>query len=210
MTTVYIFGAGGLGKEIAAALENDRDVRFGGFFDDNGMISSLYKELYLGNFDDLIQRSSEQVSPLQLIIAIGHPEIKKSLVKKLKGKNIGFPVFIHSKAHLEGLSNIQLGEGTVICAGAQLTTDIRIGKHVLVNLNSTIGHDCVIGDYCSIMPGANISGSVVLDEQVLVGSGTVVLQGHHIGKKAKLGAGAVITKDVPEEEIWVGVPGRGR
>ncbi len=64
------------------------------------------------------------------------------------------------------------------------------------------------GDFVSVYPGANVSGSVRLDDDVTVGSGAVVLQGLVIGQGAFVGAGAVVTRDVSAGSVMVGLPRR--
>ena len=64
---------------------------------------------------------------------------------------------------------LDVGEGSIICAGANFTTNIKIGKFTVVNLNATVGHDCQLDDYSSVMPGANLSGNVHLKEGAFVG-----------------------------------------
>jgi acetyltransferase-like isoleucine patch superfamily enzyme len=101
-----------------------------------------------------------------------------------------------------------VGEGSVLCAGTVLTTQIRIGAHVNLNLNCTIGHDTVIEDFCNLSPGVNISGSVHLEEGVDIGTGAAVVPGRRVGRGSTVGAGAVVTSDVPPLSLAVGVPAR--
>ena len=58
------------------------------------------------------------------------------------------------------------------------------------------------------MPGANISGNVRIADATLIGSGATILQGLTIGKNCIVGAGAVVTKDLPDNCTAVGVPAR--
>lgn len=98
--------------------------------------------------------------------------------------------------------------GNIISKGVVLTLDIAIGNHNIINIKSTIGHDCIIEDFVSIMFGVHISSNVKIGEGTLIGSGAVVLPNITIGKWCKIGAGAVITEDVPDNCTVVGVPGR--
>ena len=102
--------------------------------------------------------------------------------------------------------NVSLGEGTIVCAGNILTVDIRIGRHVALNLDCTVGHDAVIGDFATISPGVHVSGNVRIGTGAFVGTGASIIEGVTIGDYAVVGAGAVVTKDVPPMSLVAGVP----
>ena len=73
---------------------------------------------------------------------------------------------------------------------------------------ATVGHDCVLDDFVTVLPGARVSGSVHLAAGSTVGSGAVVLQGRTVGRGAFVGAGAVVTRDVAPGVVVVGNPAR--
>ena len=89
-----------------------------------------------------------------------------------------------------------------------LTVNIKIEDHVLINLNCTIGHDTVVGSYCTINPTASINGNNHLGEGVYVGTGATFIQQVSVGDWATIGAGAVVTNDIPEKVVAVGVPAK--
>lgn len=177
-----------------------------GFYDDGKQIGEMIGKLgVIGTMKELLQVKVKT----EVIVAIGNPVVKRKLVEKLSANQfISFPALVHPQALLQDHTTIRIGAGSIITAGAILTTDIRIGVHVLLNLNCTIGHDVQIGDYSSVMPGANIAGEVNIGYDVLIGSGANILTGIHIGNRARIGAGAVATKNILESETVVGVPAR--
>ena len=191
---IAIIGGGGLGREISSLVS--REHKFAGFNDDQKLEND-----YLGSIDEI-----SNYLDYEFLIAIGDPTLKRTIVEKAaletnKYTNIVSKHTVISPDHLQG-------NGIIVCDGVIATIDCQIGSHVLLNLNSTIGHDVVIGNYCSIMPGANISGNVIIGEATLIGSGAVILQGIKIGSNVKVGAGAVVTKDVPDNTTVVGVPAK--
>lgn len=194
MQSIAIIGAGGLGRETANLLM--REHSFAGFYDDKKVL-----ENYLGTIS--------QISPsayMEYIIAIGNPTIKSKIINQLAERGITYRNLI-SKHAIFPQEQLK-GKGVIVCDGVISTVNCSIGSHVLLNLNATIGHDVVIKDYCSVMPGANISGDVKIGEATLIGSGAVILQGLSIGSNVRVGAGAVVTKNVPDNATVVGVPAK--
>jgi acetyltransferase-like isoleucine patch superfamily enzyme len=93
-------------------------------------------------------------------------------------------------------------------AGSRFTTNIVAGRHFHVNTNATVSHDCRIGDYVTLSPGCHLSGDVHLDDFVYLGTGAVVIPGVRIGARTMVGAGGVVTRDLPGNVTAVGVPAR--
>ena len=203
MPDVYLYGAGGLGREIKALIDGLPGLRVAGFVDD-----ALPPGTEIDGLPVIGGISSLNVTHKYFIISVGSPLAKLRIKDLLMTMQHKYPVIIHPSAILLNRSQVVIGNGTVISAGCILTTNIRIGSHVLLNLNCTVGHDVTIGDCTSVMPGAHISGNVKIGTGVLIGTGAVVLNNITIGDFATIGAGAVVTRHVPEGVTVVGVPAR--
>jgi sugar O-acyltransferase (sialic acid O-acetyltransferase NeuD family) len=203
---VFIYGAGGLGREVLSIFNTLPGWNVMGFYDDGKRSGERVGRLVvLGSINELLGVKEKT----EVIIAIGNPGIKRQLAEKLSVNHfISFPSLVHPQALLQDQASVMIGEGCIITAGVILTTDIHIGKHVLLNLNCTVGHDVHIGAYSSVMPGANIAGEVSIGDEVLIGSGANILNGIQVGNNSRIGAGAVVTKDVFEKETVAGVPAR--
>lgn len=204
---IAIIGAGGLGKEIAVLIHqiNQKELTWNviGFYDDavpSG--TKVAGHLVLGKVSELGKVDYN----LNVVVGIGDPVVKSKMVTAITNPKISFPILIHPTAGV-GLG-IDLGAGTIITAGCQLTIDIKTGSHVLINLNSTIGHDVTVGSCVCIMPGVHLSGFVTIEDQVLIGTGASVLQHLRIGSGARVGAGAIVTRDVERNSTVKGVPAK--
>ncbi|MFG6496238.1 acetyltransferase [Fictibacillus sp. UD] len=206
MKDIIIIGAGGFGREVAWLIEDinkdNPEWNILGFADDNKEIHGTEMNGYevLGDIEWL--KSQE----LNVVCAIGDPITKKRTIERLKDSNISFPVLIHPSVIYS--DRVSFGEGSIICAANIITTDIKIGNHVIINLDCTIGHDAILGDYTTVLPSVNVSGFVVTDESVSVGTGSAIIQGVKIGRNTVVGAGSVVVKDLPDNCTAVGAPAK--
>jgi sugar O-acyltransferase (sialic acid O-acetyltransferase NeuD family) len=200
---VLIYGAGGMGREVLSMLIGHRHLEAIGFLDDEKIPGTR-----VGGLPVMGNSSSDQLSSNSVVVAIGSPLIKQSVVEKLKTRNADFVSVIHPSVIIQSPDSVKIGKGVVIGAGVILTTDIVIGDHVLINLNCTIGHDVRIGQYSSLMPGVNIAGEVTIGTRVLIGSGVNVLNLMKIGDLSKVGMGSVVIQHVEENSTVVGVPAK--
>ena len=103
---------------------------------------------------------------------------------------------------------VNIGSGCVVCAGVMITTNVQIKDFVILNLQCTVGHDCIINNYAAFMPSVNISGEVNVGEGVYVGTGAKIINQIQIGEYSTIGAGAVVVKDIPAHCTAVGVPAK--
>jgi sugar O-acyltransferase (sialic acid O-acetyltransferase NeuD family) len=201
---IAIYGAGGLGREMALLIHqlNEKEKRWNliGFFDDDKS-GEVDKLPVLGDKEALNLFSDT----IAVLIGIADPVTKAELISEIQNPHIHFPPFFHPRC-LPGSPTNSFGRGTVLTAGCILTTGITLGEFVVVNLQTTIGHDVQIGDYCSIMPSVNISGNVKIAEGVFIGAGATILQNLSVGAGAVIGAGAVVTHSILPGEKVRGVP----
>ena len=204
---LVIVGAGGFGREVLWLAErmNQKEAVWEilGFVDDNAKAQGTLLNGYpvLGTIDSLKDAKED----IWVACAIGSSATRKSIVQRLSGNHhIHFATLIDPSVLLS--DSVQIGEGCIICAGAVLTVNIRVGNHVIINLNTTVGHDAVVEDFVTVYPNANISGNVTVGELSEIGTGTEIIQGKTITKNVILGAGSVVIRDVLEEGTYVGVP----
>jgi len=206
MPPLILYGAGGLGRELlAVAGRCGRTVI--GFVDDAAPAGTMVNGIpVLGSGEWLVNNMPDA----EVLVAVGDPSAKGSIVRKLEhAGNIRFcAALVDPAAHLLDAGTIRLGTGSVITAGCVLTTAINIGDHVLINLNTSIGHDTVIGNFSSLMPGCSISGQVTVGSEVLIGTGAILLNNISIGNNCMVGAGSVVNHDVAPDRKVVGVPAR--
>lgn len=207
---IGIFGAGGFGREVYCCLldylkfNHLETLRNNIFFIVNDADYEKYKTfnyrilgvpvIPLYNFDS---------KEFTLIIAVGDPIIRKKIANNLP-QDTEFFTLIHPNAVISEWVN--LGIGTIVTAGCILTCDIKVGMHAHFNLCTTVGHDCIIGDFFTTAPGVNISGLCNIGNMVYLGTNACIKQGLKITDNVTIGMGAVVVKDITEPGIYVGNP----
>ena len=211
MKKIFIIGAGGLGREAAWLVEriNSRkkepEWEIQGFLDDDPAKHGCLEGRYpvVGGLQ-LLGGCSEEI---WAVCAIGAAAVRERVVQRAMAyDHVRFATLVDPDAVVSGSE--QLGEGSIVCAGAVLTVDIVAGRHVIFDINCTVGHDTALHDFVMIYPGANISGCVTLEQGVEMGTGAQVIQGKRIGRGTIVGAGAVVVRDLPGGCTAVGVPAK--
>jgi sugar O-acyltransferase (sialic acid O-acetyltransferase NeuD family) len=203
LKTIFIYGAGGLGREMLGLIAALPEWNVGGFYDDGIPAGTIVRHLpVLGGVRELQQREGRTA----VVIALGDPSLKTRVAETLRNLPVDFPALVHPSALLQDPGSIRLSPGVVVTAGCILTTSITVGRHALLNLHVTVGHDTEIGDFSSIMPGVNLAGKVTVGTGVLIGSGANILNNIRLGDRSRIGAGAVVLRDTPPDTTSVGVP----
>ncbi len=207
MQDIVIYGCGGFGREVLQIIHalNTQTSQWNclGFVVDPGVTHpEAVHDLPVVVDPTKLSSNTE----LSVVMAIGTPAARQRIVSRLKPLGYLFPKLVHPRAWIG--EHVAIGEGTVICAGACLTTDITVSEHVHINLCATVGHDAAIGAFSTISPGANISGYVTLGECCDIGTGATINKGVSIGEGTVIGAGAAVISTIAPHCTAVGVPAK--
>lgn len=208
---LVIIGASGFGRECLDVLQ--AMILIGAEFDIVGVVDDNPSRI---NLERLRNRNIRYVGTVAewlvnlgdegYVLGIGNPNVRRSVAVELDAAGAQAASLVHPHSTIG--SETTLADGVVICAGVTVSTNVRIGRHVHINPNVTIGHDTELREFVSINPGAVVSGEVVVDSGTLVGAAAIILQQLTIGKRSVVGAGSVVTRDVPSGVTVKGVPGR--
>jgi sugar O-acyltransferase (sialic acid O-acetyltransferase NeuD family) len=204
-----ILGAGGFAREVAWLVSEINLARPGtwnlvGFWGhEKDRIGETINGVPIIGAEDVRRYLPE----LYAVVAIGDPRVKKRAVSEAESIGCRFATLIHPTVRYDP-HTVSIGPGSIICAGNILTVNITIGSHVIINLDCTIGHDCIVEDYVTISPGCHLSGHTTVRSGAYLGTGAVTIEGHEIGARSIIGAGAVVTRDIPPDVTAVGVPAK--
>ena len=210
--SIVVVGAGGFGRDTLDVIE-DLNVAESGRFDIVGVVDHDPSERnlerlhdrgirYLGDDETWLRSPNAEC----FAVGIGDPRMRKRLTLLYKSSGLNPATLVHPTVVL-GRRTV-VGEGSVICAGAVVSTNVQIGESVTINANATIGHDSRLHAFVSINPGAIVSGEVSIGDRTLIGAGAVVLEGRIIGSACVIGAGACVTRDVADGLTVTGIPAR--
>lgn len=164
--------------------------------------------------DLVARRGVEVIGPSHAIaqfsgdyaIGVGSPRARQRIDAQLREHNRHSVTLRHPTAIVA--SQVELGDGCVLAAQSILTTNIRVGRHVHLNIAASVSHDGVLGDYTTLAPGVRLAGNVTTHDGVDIGVGAVCRPGVTLGAWSVVGAGAAVVTDVPAETVFAGVPAR--
>jgi sugar O-acyltransferase (sialic acid O-acetyltransferase NeuD family) len=199
---LIIIGASGHGKvvaDIAIKMNKWQSITF--LDDDESIKTSMGLEV-IGKTADAFTYKHEA----DFFVAIGSNVTREKIQEKLIDEGLNVVSLIHPSLVIG--SDVEIGIGTVVMAGVVINSSTRIGKGCIINTSSSLDHDNVIEDYVHISPGVRTAGSVGIGKGTWIGIGSVVSNNVNICSGCKVGAGAVVVKDITEPGTYVGVPVR--
>jgi sugar O-acyltransferase (sialic acid O-acetyltransferase NeuD family) len=179
-----LFGYGGHAREVAVQMNEPVE-----FFVDDEYSNEYTKPI-----------SSFDPEEYMIMVAVADSKQRKAIVETLPN-NTKYFTFIHPTVLMMD-KDIEIGEGSFIGAYSILTTNIRIGKHGILNRGNQIGHDCVIDDYFIV------SGNVNIGEEVYIGSNSSIKEKKHIISKVIIGSNSTVVKNIITSGTYVGVPAK--
>lgn len=185
-----LYGYGGHAREVAAQIGERVE-----FYVDDEYAAGIAKPI-----------SKFNPTTHCMIIAVGDSRSRFDVVQRLP-KETTYSTFIHPTALILD-NNIEIGEGSFIGAYSILTTNIKIGKHALLNRANHIGHDTTIGDYFSAMPGAIVSGNVTIYDCVYMGTNSSIREKLSIHSLSTIGMNAAVVKNIKEPGTYIGIPAK--
>ena len=203
---LFIVGAGSFGREMESWLElipNDkRDWYIAGYLDSvqgKGKIQD-----YPSHYEIIGDENSFSFNESDLaVIAIAEPTIKEKIYSRLKNR-VKFFTYIASNAIMGKFNRIS--EGVIICPNCIITTNVVIGKCVILNIGTQIGHDVKIGDFSSLMTNVDVAGKCELGSRVFLGTNSTIVPSKKIANDVRISAGSIVIRNIKSKTIVFGNP----
>lgn len=191
---IAIIGYGGLAREIKSYLNKI------------GLSSAFFvsDEFHDGS-PNLFKLSELDINTSEVLICVADVYDKEKIINSLPTETKYF-TFIHPSAQV--YTEHEIGEGSIIGPNVVITSNVKIGKHCLINSGSIIGHDTNIGDYSTVNPNSAVSGNCEISKNVFIGAGSLIREKIQIVSGVKIGMGCVVVKNIFEAGTYVGVPSR--
>lgn len=195
MKKLFIVGASGHGKVVAdiARKNGYTDIIF---LDDDISRTECGKYSVVGKPEIYSKEKGD------LFVAIGNAIIRKKIMDKM-GTCV---TLVHPNAVIA--EDVEIGEGTVIMAGAVINPGTKIGRGCIINTCSSVDHDCTIHDFVHVSVGSHICGTVNIENETWVGAGAVIKNNLYICSECMIGAGAVVIHSIMNKCTVVGCPAR--
>jgi len=204
MKNIIIIGTGGLAREFASYFgEYSKQVSIIGFLSKNKEEHhrfSLPGKLFMGEITPEIAGTDFAV------ICIGNPVLKKSISDRLKVEGFRFPCLVHPQSVVS--DRVILEEGVVVSPNCTVSPNVTLKKFSYLNFGVGVGHDCTVGRYVQVNPGAQLGGFTNIDDETIIGSSSTILQGVTIGRSVKIALGSVVYSNVDDNSSMIGNPAR--
>jgi len=204
-----IYCAGGLGLEILQLAkiinEKNKEWEYICFIDDAPELEGQkINGVEVLSFERYLESAVKETD--RFIIAAGESVTRKAIDRKLQEHGLFLDCLIHPDNHVADTAD--LGPGTIVQNNVNPPPNCKVGRCVLLQGNSAIGHEVEVGDYSTISTFSFVGGETSIGEECYIAPGAMLRNKIKIGKNCIVGMGSIVTKDVPDNSVVYGNPGR--
>ena len=210
MKNIVIYGAGGFGREVAWLVEriNNNHLEWNvlGFIDDvkTEMYGKTINGLTVLGGREWLDINKDEV---YITCAMGKSQSRRKIYSSLEVLNhVKLATLVDPSVLLADSASIS--EGCIICCGSRIMTNVRLGKGVLLNTGSAVGHDSELDNYCTLLTNVMISGTVKIGENTEIGSGAFVLEFKTVGRDIIIAPLSSVLTDITTSGTYAGNPAR--
>lgn len=200
MEKIVLVGGGGHVKVVIDAVKKSKKFSIYGITDPCLRAGESVLNIRVIGKDDILPKLFKRGIKNAFISvgSVGNCDIRKKIYINLRRIGFELPIIMHPSAVVA--EDVELGEGTFVAAGAVINPGTKVGRNAIINTSSSIDHDCTIGNFVHVAPGATLSGGVKVGDETHIGTGAKVVQSLKIGKNCLIGAGVTVRRDMGEKE----------
>lgn len=204
---IILIGGGGHCRSCIDVIESTGEYKITGIVDENLQEGTLVMNYPVIGDDRMLAEISDKVDFAIVTIGQEHSsEKRKHLFNNLKALGFKVPAIGADRSYVS--KHASVGIGSMIFHHAMINAKVKIGMNCIINTNALIEHDVIVGSHSHIAPSATLNGSAQIGEECFVGSNAVILHNISICNNVKIGAGAVVIKNIDQPGTYVGIPAR--
>lgn len=206
MAEIVVIGGGGHAKVLMSLLKK-LGWEILGYTDERDR-SAILGAPYLGDdvvLPDLLS-THQNCSAMIGLGKIDESAARAGLHGELRALGFDSPVVVSPRAAVN--EEVELGIGTAVFDGVVVSSGVVAGSICILNTNSTVEHDCRLGDNVHVAPGATVCGLVAIGNDCMIGAGSTIVQGVTVCAGSLIGAGAIVVADIDIPGVYVGNPAR--
>ena len=212
---LVIIGAGGFGAvaaSIAASMNEVNRCNSGVSWELIGYVDDDASKKRTRYADSRVLGTIEEVncdyrrSDLWFFCAIGDNPTRAKISRRAESLGWKPATLVHPSAIID--HSVGIGPGTCIAPAVVICYGSKVGAHVVVDAQVSLGHDAVLMDHCSVFSGARINGNCQVGPYALIGCNATLLPGTVVGDRAVVGANSLAHGWVEPGATVFGVPVR--
>ncbi len=198
---LIVYGGGGHGKSLIELIRAAEEYQVVGVVDDGlSPGSEILGVPVLGGAEILprLRRDGLQLA-VNAVGGIGNLDPRLKVFERLAQSGFTIPTVVHPTALIE--ASAELAAGVQVMPFGYVGSSSRIGFGCIINTRAVVSHDCELGEYVNLAPGAILAGGVQVGARTLIGMNVTVNLEVRIGSGARIGNGATVKSDVPENGV---------
>ena len=202
-----VYGSGGHGKVVADNIISAGEHELVAYLEDDAeKAGRRIGGLQVRSVAPGIRPVARELRLRGIALGVGDNEARRRIATRCRRARLDVVRAIHPSATVAG--SAKLGMGVALMAGSVVNPFAEIREGAVVNTAASVDHDCIVGRYVHVFPGARLAGTVEVGEFSYIGMGASIVQNVNIGKRVTVGAGAVVLDDLEDGVTAVGVPAR--
>ena len=207
MDKAIIIGAGTYGQVYAEYIKDTGKYTLSGFLDDDvSKHDSFINDVpVLGKVSLLNSLPNKEQTAI--FVPIGNNETRLSILQFAESLAYPTPGFVHPDVQIH--HSVKIGKSVYILPSTSIMPLTIIQDYVMVSMGVNIAHHTIIGRGSFLSQGVNVGASINIGEKSFLGIASTIMTGiKGIGQNTLIGAGAVVTKDLPDNVVAAGVPAK--